>query len=201
IHHKLPICLSHLSDLVKSAKISNNYDDLLFATIMSCCFYVCHQSGELIQKSRSKKDWRKIIKRCSLNFSSGYAGYHLPYHKTDPFFHGTNILFTHHDVADPVDLLHQYVMRQDHLHGAHSPLFITEDSSYPSRSWFNLKLFLFVDCSFGWHSACVEGATYYTGLGISKNVIMAIGRWSSSAWRMYIHDDPCVRVALELADL
>ena len=89
VRRKQPIRIDHLLLFVNAARSSNDYDDLLFATIMSCCFYGCHRSGELILKSRKEVDWRKIIKRSSLHFSLGYAGYRLPYHKTDPFYHGT----------------------------------------------------------------------------------------------------------------
>jgi hypothetical protein len=32
-------------------------------------------------------------------------------------------------------------------------------------------------------------------------VIMAIGRWTSEAWKIYIRDNPCIRGALQLAAL
>ncbi|KNZ81089.1 hypothetical protein J132_03079 [Termitomyces sp. J132] len=134
VHQKLPIQLSHLSDLVKLAELSDNYNDSLFATIMSYCFYACHRSGEIIQKSKSKTDWRKVTKCYSLHFPLGYAGYHLPHHEADPFFHGTDILFTHHDIADPVDFLYKYVIKCNCLHGACLAWFIQQDGSHPTRS-------------------------------------------------------------------
>jgi hypothetical protein len=49
-----------------------------------CCavFIGCHHSGELVLKSKRDVDWQKIIKRSSLHFSPGYAGYRLPYSKS-----------------------------------------------------------------------------------------------------------------------
>ena len=85
VHRKQPIQLEHLSSFVNFAQHTNNYDDLLFTTIMSCCFYGCHRSGELILKTRKDVDWQKIIKCSSLHFSPGFIGYHLPYHKSDSF--------------------------------------------------------------------------------------------------------------------
>ena len=91
---KLPLRLSHLSSFVKYSQATKNYDDLLFATIMSCAFYGCHRMGELIIKSdKSLFDWRKIIKRSSLAFSGKHAQYRLPYHKADPFYRGSDIVF------------------------------------------------------------------------------------------------------------
>ncbi|KAF8811719.1 hypothetical protein BYT27DRAFT_7133776, partial [Phlegmacium glaucopus] len=137
VHRKQPIRISHLSSFVDTAKCSGNFDDLLFATIMSCSFYGCHRSGELILKNKKDIDWCKIIKRSSLRFSPGYAGYHLPYHKTDPFFRGTDILFSSQEVADPVSLLRKFVCARDSIHGLRLPLFLREDGSHPTRAWFD----------------------------------------------------------------
>ncbi|KAG7440244.1 uncharacterized protein BT62DRAFT_911001 [Guyanagaster necrorhizus] len=48
---KLPLQLSHLITFCLLANISNSCDDLLFATILACCFYGCHWSDELIWKN------------------------------------------------------------------------------------------------------------------------------------------------------
>jgi hypothetical protein len=201
VRRKQPIRIEHLSAFVHSALTSRSYDKFLFATIMSCCFYGCHRSGELVLKSKKNVDWRKIIKRSSICFSPGYVGYRLPYHKTDPFFTGTDILFTSQEVADPIAMLQQYVFIRDNLHGARRPLFLREDGSHPTRSWFDSILFSFVDRSFGGHSARAGGATFYASLGLSESVIMALGRWSSEAWKIYIRENPSVRAALQLAML
>jgi hypothetical protein len=152
-------------------------------------------------EEQKKVDWRKIIKRSSIYFSPGYVGYRLPYHKTDPFFTGTDILFSSQEVADPVTFLQQYLIIRDKLHGARRPLFLREDGSHPTRVWFDSMLFSFVDRSFGGHSARAGGATFYASLGLSESVIMALGRWSSEAWKIYIRENPSVRAALQLATL
>ena len=107
---KLSLCPAHLQTFLHIAHGSQSYDDLLFATILSCLFYACHHSGKLVQKnSKDLFNWRKIIKCSSLTFPPGQAQYHLPYQKGDPFYRGTDILFSHQEVADPVTLLHEYV--------------------------------------------------------------------------------------------
>ena len=60
-----------------------------------------------------------------------------------------------------------------------------------------------MDRSFGGHSPHAGGATYYAALGLSESIIMALGHWSSKAWKIYIHDNPSVRhgAALQLAAL
>lgn len=111
----------------------------------------------------------------------GYAGYHLPYHKTNPFFCGTDILFTHQETADPVSLLQEYVSNRDKIHSFCRALFLREDRSILTRAWFESKLFAFIDHSFGDHSAQAGGTTFYASLGVSEDIIKALEQWSSLA--------------------
>ncbi|KAF8239169.1 hypothetical protein L208DRAFT_1475424 [Tricholoma matsutake] len=199
ITRKLPLRTYHLEAFFHVAHHTHAYDDLLFMVILSCCFYACHCTGELIQKNdRSLFDWRKVIKRASLTFDGRHAQYHLPYHKGDPFFHGTNILFTPQQVADPISLLQQYVQFRDCLHGACAALFLHENGSHPTCSWFDSKFFTLLDRNFGGHSLCAGGATFYTTLGVPESVVQAIGHWSSIAWKLYIRDHPLIRAEQQL---
>jgi hypothetical protein len=192
----------HLSLFLRTADDSGSYDDLLFVTILSCGFYACHRMGELVQKDdRSLFDYRKIIKRASLSFSDGRAQYHLPYHKADPFYRGTDILLGSHKIACPVQLLHRYISRRDAVHGCRSPLFLTELGLHPTRRWFDKRFFTILDRSFGGHSPRAGGATFYASLGLSEDIIQALGRWSSVAWKIYIRDNPTIRAELQLAAL
>jgi hypothetical protein len=200
IRRKLPLRPAHLQTFLLIARGSGSYDDLLFATILSCLFYACHRSGELVQKnSKELFDWRKIIKRSSLTFSQGRAQYHLPYHKGDPFYCGTDILFSQQEVADPVALLQEYVNRRDSVHNARLALFLREDGSHPTRSWFDARFFAVLNREFGGHSPRAGGATFYASLGLSEDIIQALGRWSSQAWKIYIRDNPTVRAEQQLA--
>ena len=74
IRCKQPLRTTHLQMFLDIARQSTSYDDLLFITIVSCAFYACHRIGELILKNdRSLFDWRKIIKRSTLDFFDGRA--------------------------------------------------------------------------------------------------------------------------------
>jgi hypothetical protein len=156
--------------------------------------------GELVQKNdRSLFDWRKIIKRESLIFENGRAQYHLPYHKGDPFYRGTDVIFTSQDIANPVLLLQDYMVLRDRIHGAKTALFLRENGSHPARSWFELKFFAVLDRRFGGHSPRTGYATFLASLGISESIIQAVGRWSSEAWKIYIRENPAIRVEQQLA--
>jgi hypothetical protein len=52
--------------------------------------------------------------------------YHLPYHKSDPFYNDTNILFSVQETADPVSLLQEFVCVRDITHGACTPFFLVK---------------------------------------------------------------------------
>jgi hypothetical protein len=141
IRRKLPLRTSHLEAFALAASLSGFYDDLLFATILSCAFYACHRIGELVWPNKTNlRDWLKVIKRGSLFFDGARASYHLPYHKTDRFYKGTEILFIKQEVADPIALLRLYVSRQDHqAHTFHQtgwrgphPLLVGCQNSFPS---------------------------------------------------------------------
>ena len=142
---------------------------------------------------------RKVIKHSSLKFEQGRAGYRLPYHKSDPFYQGTDILHSLQQAANPVSLLKDYCSARDKLHGARPALFICENGSLSSRAWFESKFYAIVGKDFGGHSCRAGGATYYARLGLDESIIMALGRWSSTAWKIYIRDNPTVRAELQLA--
>jgi hypothetical protein len=200
VRRKQPLRTCHLEAFLLIAQETNSYDNLLFAVILSCTFYACHQIGELVLKSdKSLLDWRKVIKRGSLSFSANRATYHLPYHKSDRFYQGTDILFTTQEIADPVRLLQDYVAARNSLHGAKTALFLTQDGTIPSRHWFDKRFFARLDRSFGGHSACAGSATFYASLGLSEDIIQALGRWSSQSWRIYIHDNPSIQAEAQLA--
>jgi hypothetical protein len=199
VQRKLPLRTSHLQTFLHVALQSQCYDDLLFVTILSSAFYACHRIGELVPATGLLFDWRKIIKRSSLVFPGDRVQYRLPYHKGDPFFRGSDILLIPQTIADPVLLLRLYTQLRDRIHGARSPLFLRENGQHPTRAWFDKRFFAVMDRSYGGQSARAGGATFYASLGVSEDVLQAIGRWSSSAWKIYIRDHPVVRMELQLA--
>ncbi|KAJ6607224.1 hypothetical protein B0H10DRAFT_1956480 [Mycena sp. CBHHK59/15] len=87
VKRKLLLRIAHLAAFYQLYVTNPTYDMLLFITILSCMFYGCHRSGELVQKSsKNLLDYRKIIKRASLKFENGHVEYRLPYHKSDRFY-------------------------------------------------------------------------------------------------------------------
>ena len=54
VRHKLLLRLSHLEAFQCVTFRTGTYDDLLFAVLLSCCFYACHRSGELVWQNQKK---------------------------------------------------------------------------------------------------------------------------------------------------
>ena len=48
------------------------------------------------------------------------------------------------------------------------------------------------------HSPQAGGGTFYASLGLSEDIIQALGRWSSEAWKIYIHNNPTIHAELQL---
>ncbi|KAM5540367.1 hypothetical protein V8D89_005825 [Ganoderma adspersum] len=206
VHRKAPLRLSHLASFQTLARQTGNYDDFLFLTILTAAFFACHRIGELVAPNdRSLWDWRKLIRRQSFSADRDHATYHLPYHKGDPFYQGTDIRLLRATASggiNPVQILRDYVSRRDHRHGARTPLFLRADGSRPTRSWFERRLFSVLPRSdYGGHSARAGGATHFASLGLSEDVLHALGRWSSQSWSIYIRDHPTIRAELELVAL
>lgn len=98
-------------------------------------------------------------------------------------------------------MLWDYTRLRDRLHGAKMALFLRENGSHPSRSWFEIKFFAVLDRRFGGHSPRTGYATFLASLGVSESIIQAVGRWSSEAWKIYIRENPAIRVEQQLAAL
>jgi hypothetical protein len=88
---------------------------------------------------------------------------------------------------------------RDIVYGGRAALFIYENGSHPTQSWFESKFFTILDCSFGGHSPYTGGATFYTSLGLFKNIIQALSRWSSNTWKIYVYENPTIHAELQLA--
>jgi hypothetical protein len=202
VRRKAPLRPPHLTAFLELALRSEAYDDLLMAAIASAGFYGCHRSGELVlAEPLTPHSAKKLIKRSSYLDDGSGVSYTLPYHKADRLFRGTVVLHLPQAVASPPAILRAYVGLRDRRHSSSPFLFLRENGQPPTRAWFEARLFRVVDRqTYGGHSLRAGGATFYASLGLSEAVIMALGRWTSSSWTIYIRDNPAVRAALELAN-
>lgn len=110
-----------------------------------------------------------------------------------------DILFTQEEIAEPVSLLHEYSHPRDDHHGSHAALWLCENGSHLTQSWFNQKIFTILNRDFRGHSPHTGGAIFFTGLGLSEMIIQAISHWSPAAWKIYIQENPRICTEQQLA--
>jgi len=154
--------------------------------------------GELVDADNPKlRDPRKVIRRSSVEVSLDDYSFFLPAHKGDRFFGGNTIIIPkNNDNHDPHNPFLLYLSSRDERFPLLSPLWLREDGSIPTRSWFTHRLRRFFDSSVGGHSMRAGGATLLAELGTPPHLIQAIGRWKSDAFEAYIRTHPILIQAL-----
>ncbi|THH15422.1 hypothetical protein EW146_g5063 [Bondarzewia mesenterica] len=91
------------------------FDDILFLAILYCGFFALHRLRELVLPDQvALRDWRKTIKRSSVQVYSSAVGYHLPYHKGDRFYQGSTVIIASNSESDPVPIFLAYLAARDH---------------------------------------------------------------------------------------
>lgn len=81
-----------------------------------------------------------------------------------------------------------------------SPLWVREDGSTPTRSWFTGRLRDSLGTSIGGYSMRAGGATLLAEFGTAPQLIQAAGRWKSEdAWVAYVRKHPVLIQALVLS--
>lgn len=202
VHRVDQVLAHHLKTFIDRAK-TGTFDDLLFATLSTVGFFALHRLGELVDPDNpSERDSRKTIKRGSATISKDLFSYHLPYHKTDPFFKGTPVVIlaecTTSDFSSNL-LFAAYLRCRDQRHPTATNLFLREDGSTPTRTWYLTRLKAFLGPGFGGHSLRPGGATWYALGGSSSEVIRRLGRWApnSTTWEQYIRAHPSLFIAFQ----
>lgn len=182
---------------------NGTYDDLLWLAILFTGFNGLHRLGELVWPDlRSEQDYRKVIPFSSLRWSADpcpHYTYHLPGHKGNRFFEGNTVMITRRrDCGDALPVMESYMARRNT--GArtrcHPALFVREDGTIPTRSWFMSRLRANFGTAYAGHSVRSGGATDLATRGIPDSIIQKMGRWSSAAFQIYIRKNPALLAVL-----
>lgn len=196
-----PLRPDHLSSLFRLAFADDStYDNLLVLAIAVAGFGGLMRLGELVGEPVTEFfDARKVVKRNSVIVEPGESfSFVLPFHKGDKFFEGSTVGLVKEGSVDEfnfVRVMHTFVIERDkRVPLSATFLFVKEDGSQPSRRWF-LKRLAEVDPLLTGHSLRAGGATFLANRGIANELIMQLGRWSSSAFRIYLRDHASVALA------
>ena len=106
--------------------------------------------------------------------------------KTDPFKEGVMLrIGSTTSAVCPVRALSRYISSRGNAEG---PLFRFQDGSYLTRSVFSSLLSsCFPGLSLNTHSFRIGGASAAASNGLNDATIQVLGRWSSDAYRRYLH--------------
>nr|AAZ14940.1 putative retroelement protein [Coprinellus disseminatus] len=194
VTRKLPLSVGMIKQVVFTS--DPRYDFVLFQTLIVVGFHGLLRLGDLCDPPiRSNINPAKRARRTSVKFPTNDSfSFALPAHKADPFFEGNVVLIRNlWSGIDVVSIFRRYLAQRDLRHPYASPLWLTENGSVPDRSFFIRFLLPF---NFGpsvrGQSMRAGGATALAELGASSEAIQALGRWSSSAWKIYIRKHPTV---------
>ncbi|KAF8213356.1 hypothetical protein K438DRAFT_2009567 [Mycena galopus ATCC 62051] len=138
------------------------------------------------------RNWRKVILCNTVKFTQTSVGFFLPGHKADIFFEGNQIVIVAR--AEPelntVTKVEQYLASRDIRFPHHPALFVCEDGSIPTRSWFLSRLHKYFDKDIAGHSLRAGGAMSLAEAGVAPEKIQAIGRWASDTFQIYMQKNP-----------
>jgi hypothetical protein len=155
-------------------------------------FFALLRLGEVtFPDDRSIRDWRKVIRRSSVQLHVDRYEFILPAHKADRQFESNRVL-VHGEQFSYATCRHflDYLRSRDHLFPLASPLWLTSRAKVPSRSFFVSRLKPFFNNDVAGQSLRAGGATMLAEKGVAPFLIQAAGRWSSDAFRLYVRKNP-----------
>lgn len=174
-----------ICNLINIYNTSTDYDNCLFLVQISLGFNQLLQLAELCISDNAKlHNTRKMMMRFDVTHAVGHLQLKLPGHKADKFFEGSKliVLDNNNDIC-PHPWILKYLHMRDAKHPWHPELWLQDDGSYPSRSWFTSRLRRHFSLNISGHSMHAGGATALTAAGIPDDQICVMGRWSSDAYQ------------------
>jgi hypothetical protein len=194
---KRPITRSELAAVVRKYAASTSFDDILFLAILLTGFHGLLRLGELTWPDNKKLcDYRKVVMRSSVQVNSKSFQFTLPGHKADRLFEGSQVLIQSTELDDDAwRPFTTYLALRDKCFPFRAELWLKEDRSIPTRSWFLQRFRRHFSGNVGGHSLRAGGATALAEAGVPPHMIQAIGRWSSDAFQIYIRQHPVVLAA------
>jgi hypothetical protein len=189
---KHALTLDDLQLVVSHYLLSHLHDDLLFVAMLLTGFFGLLRLGEMtFPDEASLRNWRKVTRRNTVTVLRDRYEFLLPGHKADRFFEGNRIIIPANCFRlHPLHHFSQYLVSQDSIHPVASPLWLTEERSIPTRSFFINRLQLLFERDVAGQSMRAGGGTALAEHGVSPSIIQASGPWASETFLVYIHKNP-----------
>jgi hypothetical protein len=198
VKRKAPLSHANLLLVRDSLASRPTHDDLLFIVILFTAFHALLRLGELVFSDKKKlRNYRKIALRHTVSILPTQYSFFLPSHKGDRFFEGNTILVQKLTTStDPYNHFLTYIESRDKLFPLHPELWLTSRGCVPTRHWFISRLRNFFPGNFAGQSLRSGGATSLAEAGADLETIRAAGRWSSTAFRIYLRKNPVLLHAI-----
>jgi hypothetical protein len=195
---KRALTIADLNSVCDRYSRNRTHNDLLFCAQLCVGFFALMRLGELTWPNDTElRDPRKLTKRNSVIVSNTSFQFFLPGHKADRFFEGNTIILCPNPFpCNPMTLFVVYLKSRDHLFPLSSPLWLNENGTVPTRSFFMRRLRVFFDSDVGGQSMRAGGATSLAENGVAPHIIQGIGWWASAAWQIYIRKHPVLLQAM-----
>lgn len=177
VKRKSPLSRDNIRYAITKLGKSNNYDDCLFLALLVTGFNGLLRLAELSMPDLKKlRNWRKIVRRTTVEWiPEGYA-FFLPAHKADMAFEGNKVIIPCDDDPsfNPLPIFRRYLALRDARYIVHPALWITSNGSVPTRSWFMKRLRqLFPNTNIAGQSMRAGGATDLAEQGVLPHLIQA----------------------------
>jgi len=195
--HKQPLSCAELGTLC-DLHMSGSHNDMLFFTQLVVGFHALLFLGELVwPDNASLHDYRKVMKRHTVELLPLGFSFFLPGHKVDHFFKGNHVILQWLATPDDPDAAFWlYLCSQDNHFPLHLPLWLHTDGSIPTWGWFMQCLWHHFPSDIMGHSLCAGIATALAQVGIPPNIFQATGCWASDTFQVYIHQHPVLLTTL-----
>ena len=189
---RTPIALAHLRQLFAHVDLTRTYIDArCFRAAFTLAFFGLLRVSEFTCPAAGVFDPTNHLCITDIVLSRDPVLLHvrIKASKTDPFRTGCSIRVARTDnIFCPVTAMFSYLRVRLPRQG---PLFILENGSFLTRADVRAVLALvFPSSSSGninTHSFRIGGASMLASLGVPDATIQLLGRWSSNAFRRYIH--------------
>ncbi len=143
VNRKSPLSRDNIRHAIKKLGQSSDYDDCLFLAILVTGFNGLLRLAELsMPDSKKARNWRKVVRRTTVEWlPEGYA-FFLPAHKADTAFEGNKVIIPSDDdpTFNPLPVFRRYLALRDAQHLVHPALWVTAAGSVPTRTWFMKRL-------------------------------------------------------------
>ncbi|EIW76748.1 hypothetical protein CONPUDRAFT_63444, partial [Coniophora puteana RWD-64-598 SS2] len=172
-----PLSQEHLQLAADLLYPQDSYDDSLFLAQLLIGFYALMCTSKLmVPDQHSLLNHCKLSMRNTITVSASIITFNLPQHKANKTFEGNKIIMLASTLQPtPHDAFLAYLKKHDTQWPFKPHLWVRENSSLPTRTWFMHRLHDLFPLSIASHPLRSGGATAMAEDGIPAERIQAVG--------------------------